>query len=68
MKGLSEIMAVRETCEAVNLSRTTLWRLGKKNLFPARVKLSEGRVGYRRNEVISWIGSRQAAEVNEMEG
>jgi prophage regulatory protein len=40
-------------------SRTTRWRLIKRNQFPAPVKISENAIGWRESEIQEWIRSRQ---------
>ena len=48
-------------CAAItNLSRTTRWRLMRKGLFPAKVKLSPNRSGWKLRLVQSWIEAREA--------
>ena len=44
------------------LSRTTIWRLERSDVFPKRVRLSAGAVGYRMQEVLEWCASRQVVE------
>ncbi|WP_183361243.1 helix-turn-helix transcriptional regulator [Geomonas limicola] len=46
--------------EVTGLSRTTVWRLERLGQFPHRIRLSPGRVGYRRSEIESWLAVRQA--------
>lgn len=41
-----------------SLSRTTAWRLQKRDEFPAPYAISPGRVGYREDEVEAWRRSR----------
>jgi prophage regulatory protein len=48
----------REVCELTTLSRTTIWRLRRKNLFPAAVRLSDGRIAWRARDVIAWCRLR----------
>jgi prophage regulatory protein len=64
--GLREHSVLFETCilgeaqvqQLTNLSRTTRWRLERRGEFPKRVRLSPGRVGWRRDEIQEWIYSR----------
>lgn len=51
-------MSPREVCELTSLSSVTIWRLKKKNLFPASWKISPGRVGFLRNEIEDWMKER----------
>ena len=52
------ILSVKAACRETTLSRSTLWRLVKSGQFPAPVKLSPGRVGFRATEVHAWIAAR----------
>lgn len=45
------------------LSRTTIWRMGRRSTFPKPVKLGERRVGWRATEIDEWIGSRAEGSV-----
>ncbi|MBT3923558.1 MAG: AlpA family phage regulatory protein [Nitrospina sp.] len=47
-----------EVVKKTGLSRVTLWRLEKIGQFPARVNLTEARVGWPENEIDEWIESR----------
>lgn len=48
----------KEVARATGLSRTTAWRLQKRDDFPAPYAISPGRVGYREDEVEAWRVSR----------
>lgn len=52
-------LAWREVARETGLSRTTAWRLQKRDDFPSPYKISPGRVGYRAHEVEAWQASRQ---------
>jgi prophage regulatory protein len=41
-----------------SLSRTTIWRLVKRGDFPAPVRLSPGRIGWRRSSLATWMEGR----------
>lgn len=47
--------------ELVPLSRVSVWNLRRSGDFPAPVKLSPNRVGWRLSEVQRWIESRARA-------
>lgn len=49
-----------EVVALVGLGYSTIWRLERESKFPARRKLSAGRVGWLRSEVGAWVESRQA--------
>ena len=42
----------------VGMGYTTVWRLEKEGKFPARVRLSPGRVGWLLPEIEAWIKDR----------
>lgn len=48
----------KEVARETGLSRTTAWRLQKRDDFPAPYAISPGRVGYREHEVEAWRISR----------
>lgn len=48
----------KEVARATGLSRTTAWRLQKRDDFPAPYSISPGRVGYKEDEVEAWRASR----------
>lgn len=48
----------KEVGRATGLSRTTAWRLQRRDDFPAPYVISPGRVGYREDEVEAWCVSR----------
>jgi prophage regulatory protein len=48
-----------ELRQITNLSDSTIARLEREGRFPRRRKLSTRRVGWRRQEVAAWCGSRQ---------
>jgi predicted DNA-binding transcriptional regulator AlpA len=39
---------------------TTRWRLAKAGQFPAAIRLSPGRIGYRRSDIDAWLAAREA--------
>ena len=54
-------MSILRTADVVHrtgLSRTTLWRLERKGDFPARVHLGLNSVGWRVEEIDTWIDRR----------
>jgi len=54
----SRYLPWREVARTTGLSRTTAWRLQKRDDFPAPYAISPGRVGYREEEVEAWCASR----------
>ena len=58
----ARILRVRETCERVGLSRSTIWRLARRGRFPQAVQLSSAAtVGFLESEVVDWIAARAEA-------
>lgn len=49
------IMRPREVAHAVGLSVVSIWRLGKKEKFPKKIKLGGNSVGYLKSEIQDWI-------------
>lgn len=55
----SSIYRFPDVKTATGLSRCTIWRLEKAGTFPQRVTLSANTVGWRAEEVQSWVEKRQ---------
>ena len=58
-KGSVKIIRSQEIQDITGLSRTTLWRLERKGEFPSRVALGPGSVGWRLDEVQTWVKTRK---------
>ncbi len=56
-----EIIGERETRRITDLSRVTRWRMARAGKFPKPIKLSAGRHGWRRVEVLNWLAALQEA-------
>lgn len=54
----SSILRVQEVSRRVGLSRTTLWRLGKRGEFPQARKLTAKTIGWLESDVEEWIDTR----------
>jgi len=52
------LMRAADVQLVTGLSRVTIWRLERKEKFPARVQVSPSRVGWYGNEIQEWIKSR----------
>ena len=50
------VLTLSQTIECLNLSRSTIYRLEKKGLFPKRIQLSPQRKGYRTSDLKKWVG------------
>jgi prophage regulatory protein len=57
----AEIVAPFFLPYVVGFSTTTAWRLRRRGLFPAPIRLSAGRVGWRRRDLEEWLAERAAA-------
>ena len=53
-----KIMRERAVCEAVGLSRSTVYRMERRGKFPNRVRLGEQSVGWYQDEIQRWLDSR----------
>ena len=58
MDGMDRILRIREVTALTGICRTTVYAWGKRGLFPSRVDLGGGRVGWRESEVRQWIADR----------
>ena len=46
----------------IPLSRSTVWALRRRHLFPSPVIIAAGaRVAWRRSDIVAWLQSRQSA-------
>ena len=55
------LLRMPQVMKMVGVSNTTIWRMEKAGLFPARKRISAGAVGWLASEVVAWLESRQAA-------
>ena len=53
-----QILNVKDVSLITKLSRVTIWRLEKEGKFPPRIKISQKRIGWRKDEVAKWIEAR----------
>jgi predicted DNA-binding transcriptional regulator AlpA len=60
------ILRFREVCDLVKLSRSTIWRLrrDKSSGFPNPIQISTGLLGWRREEVDTWLASRAVVSIS----
>lgn len=59
-----QIIRSSDITRLTGLSRTTLWRLERLGKFPARVRLGVNSVGWRSDEIESWIDHRPRGMTN----
>jgi len=52
------ILKIRSVCEKTTLSRRQIYSLIDEGKFPAGVKLSQRRIGWRESDVDRWIAER----------
>ena len=52
----SYFLTLSQTCDVVNLSRSTIYRMEKRGEFPKRIQLSPQRKGYRTSDLKKWVG------------
>jgi prophage regulatory protein len=64
-KGLTErqtgpdrILRLAEVMRRTGISRTTIWRLESRGLFPLRLRVALRGIGWSEVAVAQWIGSR----------
>jgi prophage regulatory protein len=60
-KAAGEVIRRKELCRITGLSMTTLWRQEREGYFPARIRLTNHSVGWRRSEVEAWLATRPTA-------
>jgi prophage regulatory protein len=60
-----KILRTPEVLSLTGLSRATIWRKEREGTFPARIKLGENSVGYKSDEIFSWIESRPRSITHE---
>lgn len=62
LKGTpDQILSPRQISQRLGLSKTTIWRLQRAGKFPAPVRLSPGRVGWRESVIDGWLRDREGA-------
>lgn len=59
MDAKDRVVRRKQLLEIIGLSNATQWRMEKAGLFPARVRLGKGSVGWLLTEVEAWLQSRE---------
>src|SRR5437660_12875162 len=54
---------IKELQQRVGLSRTSIWRLERRGLFPRRVHLTGNAVGWIDEEIDAWLRARKRREI-----
>ncbi len=57
---VDRIVGESECCQITNLSRTSRWRMMRRQEFPAKVRISPNRTGWRLSQVLEWLHDREA--------
>ena len=58
---VDRIVGESECRQLSDLSRTSRWRMMRRKEFPAKVRISPNRTGWRLSEVLEWLNHREAA-------
>lgn len=53
-------LRTRDVLKLLNISRSTLFRLEKKGLFPKRIKIGDRAIGWIEKEVSEWMKKKAA--------
>jgi prophage regulatory protein len=59
---MEKLIGVKEICEKLGLSRTTIWKLRSKGTFPKPVRISERRIAWTESTVNEWQASLEGKE------
>lgn len=54
----SEIIRPRDLPKYTGLSRTTIWRLIRKNSFVPKIRLTQSATGFRLSDIEKWLEER----------
>lgn len=59
-----KVLSPNRVCDLAGVSRTTLWRLQRSGDFPASIRLSPNRIGFRAGDLDAWFRSRGGAQAD----
>jgi prophage regulatory protein len=59
--GADHIVGMKQAAELIGVSIRTLERLCRAGTGPRKIRLSPGRVGFRRSDIAEWLADREAA-------
>ena len=62
------LISMRDVCRITSWSRSSIHRLEKSGVFPARVELGTQRVAYRESEICAYVASRRPKEPERVSG
>ena len=57
----AEVVKARHLRLVVGLAPVTIWRLRRAGQFPPPLRLSAGRIGWRRADLEQWLAERERA-------
>lgn len=60
--GTDKVIRRRDLLEMIGVSAATQWRLEKAGLFPRRIRVGRGAVGWHLAEVEEWLKTRGRVE------
>jgi prophage regulatory protein len=58
-KKMERYLTLAEVQKIHPVSRGTRWRMVRNGTFPAPVRLSPGRVGWRESDIVRWCEQRR---------
>ena len=58
---MRRIIKRKEALKRCDISATTQWRLEQKGLYPSRIQISPGLVGFFEDQIDAWIADRPLA-------
>jgi len=58
----AEVIQTRHLKLVTGLAPVTCWRLRRQGLFPQPLRLSAGRIGWRRSDLEAWLAERQQSK------
>ena len=56
-----KIITIKEICQMLGKSRSTIWRWQKAGIFPPSVRLGPNSVGLFMDDLEAWLKSRRLA-------
>lgn len=59
----AEIISPRDVRLIVGIAPVTIWRLRREGKFPPPLRLTKGRIGWRRADLERWLAEREQAAV-----
>ena len=63
--AIPRMLRAPEVEALVGLSPITIWRLEKTRAFPRRRRLTSSSIGWREDEVLAWVMSREVVQSDD---